>query len=128
MNIVKKYLEKRKQENERRKQKEFLNTRIPLNELFICKMYCYYAENYITFTRTKQEFKFDSERILRKMKDCYIDPTTNTKYKSEDNYDIKVGEIVVSYSRTINFDKEKLEKQYITIAELIELNEKLNNN
>ncbi|MCI8345525.1 MAG: hypothetical protein HFJ42_06185 [Clostridia bacterium] len=62
------------------------------------------------------EFKFDSQRILRKMKDCYIDPTTNTKYKSESKYNIKVGEIVVSYSRIINFDKEKLGKQYITIA------------
>ncbi len=79
-------------------------------------MYCCYAENYVSRTKTKMEFKFDSQRILRKMKDCYIDPTTNTKYKSESKYNIKVGEIVVSYSRIINFDKEKLGKQYITIA------------
>lgn len=39
MNILKKYLEKRKQEQEKRKQEEFLNTRIPLNELVCCKMY-----------------------------------------------------------------------------------------
>lgn len=128
MNIVKKYLEKRKQENERRKQEEFLNTRIPLNELFICELDCFYSENYIDYRTTKQEFKFDSKRILRKMENYYIDPTTDTKYRSKSYYGIKIGEMVVAYSSTINWDKEILERQYITIAELIELNEKLNSN
>lgn len=128
MNIIKRYLEKRKQEEERRKQEEFLNTRIPLNELFICKLDCLYAENYINYRTTEREFKFDSKRILRKMEGYYIDPTTDTKYRSKSYCSIKIGELVVAYSNTINWDKKILERQYITISELIEHNEKLNSN
>lgn len=133
MNYIKKYLEKRREKNERRKQEKFLNTRIPLNDLFLCSMYyCYnvkYVEGPIPLDPTRRiELEYSGIKILRKLEKYFIDPTTETKYVRQDAYDNEVGDIVVSKTRTINFKKEVLERQYITMKELIAINEELNNN
>lgn len=132
MNIFKRYLEKRKQQKERREQEDFLNTRIPLNDLFWCYIYhvnnIKYIEGAIPWDPTKRvEFEYSGVKILRKLEEGFIDPTTGTKYARQDTYYNKVGDIVVSKTKTINFTKEVLERQYITIKELIASNEELNN-
>lgn len=131
MNIFKRYLEKRKQQKERRKQEYFLNTRIPLNDLFWCYMYhinnIEYIEGVIPIDPTRRvTFEYSGVKILRKLEEGFIDPTTGTKYARQDYYN-KVGDIVVSKTKTIIFTKEILERQYITIKELIAFNEELNN-
>lgn len=133
MNIIKRYLEKRKQEEERRKQEEFLNTKIPLNDLFFCYMFhccnVKYMEGPISWDPVREiELEYSAIKILRKLEKDFIDPTTGTRYKRQSASNNKIGDIVVSETRIINFKKEVLERQYITMKELIALNEELNNN
>lgn len=137
MNILKKYLEKRKQKQEKRKQEEFLNTRIPLNELVCCKMYkCidveYFGESIWTMDKDKKA-KFDSIKILRKIKEKkgynYIDPIIGTKYRNFAHYRVEIGDIVVvDDTLTIEFSEDALKRQYVTIASLIEFNKRKNEN
>lgn len=133
MNWIKKYLEKKREEREKRKQEEFLNTRIPLNDLFFCFMYhCYnvkYMEGPIPWDPARGiELEYSGIKILRKLEKDFIDPTTGTKYKRQSASNTKIGDIVVSRTRNINFTRKVLERQYITMKELIALNEELNNN
>lgn len=136
MNIIKKYLEKRerekekrKQEKEQQKQQEFLNTRIPLNELVGCKMQrCfdieYFGKTFWTMGWNVKS-KFDSYKILRKIKEdeySYVDPTTGKKYKKLSHYSIEIGDLAVaSDTIPLEFSEEALKRQYVTIGELIKL-------
>ncbi len=128
MNIIKKYLEKKKEEKEKRKQQEFLNTKIPLNELVECEMLeCfdkeYFGETLLTMGSTVKS-KFYSYKILRTIKEkdgySYIDPTTGRKYKKVSHYSVKIGDLVVGKDTIpLRFSKEALKRQYITIEDLI---------
>ncbi len=128
MNWIMKYLERKKQEKERRKQQEFLNTKIPLNELVACKMSrCidkeYFGETLLTMGSTIK-LTFDSYKILREIKEkdgySYIDPTTGRKYKKASHYSVKVGDLVVeSDSIPLKLSEELLKRQYVTIEDLI---------
>lgn len=132
MNIFKRYLERRKQEKERRKQEEFLNTRIPLNELVGCIMVkCTYVEYFgetIWTMGKKKEAKYDSIKILRKIKEDsygykYIDPVIGTKYRKFSHYFVEQGDIVVQDDTiAINFSEESIKRQYVTISDLIKFN------
>lgn len=146
MNWIKKYLEKRKQEQEKRKQEkllnlekkkqeeeyrkqqEFLNTRIPLNELVGCEMHICYDIEYFgdTFWTAGCNVKFnpDSYKILRKIKEkdgySYIDPTTGRKYKKASHYSVEIGDLVIKRDTIpLKFSEEALKRQYITVGELI---------
>lgn len=128
MNWIKKYLEKKKHKKERRKQEEFLNTRIPLNELLGCEMHICYDIEYFgdTFWTAGWNAKFhlDSCKILKKIKEedgySYIDPTTGRKYKKASHYSVKIGDLVVkSDSIPLKFSEEVLKRQYVTIEDLI---------
>ncbi len=134
MNIFKRYLEKRKQEKERREQEEFLNTRIPLNELVGCEMYICYDIEYFgnTFWTAGWNTKcyFDSCKILRKIKEkdgySYIDPTKGRKYKKVSHCSVEIGDLVVKRDNIpLKLSEEALKRQYITIGDLIK-SEKVN--
>lgn len=137
MNWIKKYLENKREEREKRKQEEFLNTRIPLNELVGCTMFkCtdveYFGETLLTMSK-KKEAKFHSMKILRKIKEKdgynYIDPITGTKYRKFSHYSVEINDIVVNDDTlTIKFSEEALKRQYVTIADLIEVNKRKNEN
>lgn len=123
MNIAKKYLEKIRQA-------AFLNRKIALEELFVCVLYSCYIERVRPFIE-RGSFEFESIRILKRVKERgsydYIDPVTKTEYRNDTNSLIESGDIVVVKTKTINnLPKEIFERQYLTIAEIIELNEKLN--
>lgn len=131
MNIFKRYLERRKQENERREQEAFLNSKISISKLFICRLYICYEKYDDMFLGDK--YRFQCYKILKKINNSYqadynyIDPITKNKYKCADNIYISEGDIVVRDANLGNFSVEIQTKQYIKISELIELNEELNN-
>lgn len=135
MNWIKKYLEKKREEREKRKQEEFLNTRIPLNELVGCTMVkCtdveYFGETLWTMGKKKYA-QFHSMKILRKIKGedgyNYIDPITGTKYRKFSHYSVEIGDIVVNDDTlTIEFSEETLKRQYVTIGDLIKFNKRIN--
>lgn len=130
MNIIKKYLEKKEQESERRKQEAFLNTRINVEDLFVCELHNCIIKPTTSIFIISQTFKPESIRILKRLKEGgdfdYIDPITKTQYRKDSNYRIESGDLVVRLTTTLNLPRQILERQYLTISELIELNEKLN--
>lgn len=127
MKWIKKYLEKKRQEKEKRKQEQFLNTRISLDNLFFCKLM-----RMVDDGNTYYHFTVDSLKILKRLDRRildydYIDPVTNTKYKDSSRYYcLKNGEIATKVFKTINFTKEVLVRQYVTIDEIIKINKQMN--
>lgn len=128
MEFLKKYLEKRKNKKETRRREKFLNTKIPISELYICKL-CIMDERY---DGRWINFKHQGYKLLKKVDeageaDYYIDVTTNTKYRNFSSRYVKSGDVVVYQCNIPEFPSSFIEQQYITISDIIEMNEMLLN-
>lgn len=130
MEFLKKYLEKRKNKKETRRREKFLNTKIPISELYICRL-CIMNIAYNGIWQT-ESFKDQGYKLLKKVDeagedDYYIDVTTNTKYREPSSRYVKSGDVVVYQCHIPEFPRSFIEQQYITISDIIEMNEMLLN-
>lgn len=139
MNLHERYLVEREKSKERRKRKELLRTKIPLEDLKICELsvYCmeprnikvpfeiYGRECLVIITGRLNIISKSGKILLHNPYGLYYDPIESKEYSSCYPVEMEEGEertIVTDYAKFPRELSKTGEEGYVTMAELMELN------